>query len=92
MPSKPYNTTRLTNISYNSVIDEELFNRNFFFDVYALLTKNLNLFSLESKIQDKKNQDMTYMMWYKCIPTNHCRYICSCNNVTYLNGKNALHP
>ena len=46
------NTTRmsrkfLTNISYNKVKEEDLFDRNFALDAYILTTKKLNSFSLE---------------------------------------------
>ena len=50
---KPYNTTRiksrnfLTNSSYNGVMEKDLFDRSFAFDVYVLTTKNVNPFSLE---------------------------------------------
>ena len=57
---KPCDTTRiktrnfLTNISYNAFTEDDLFNRNFVFDVYALLPKNLNPSSIEQKNQEKK--------------------------------------
>ena len=50
---KPYNTTRiksrkfLTNISYNRAKEEDLWYRNFVFDVYVLTIKNINPFSLK---------------------------------------------
>ena len=65
---KPYTTTRiksgnfLSNISYNGVKEEDLYNRNFIFDVYVLVTKNLNPFSLERKIFDINNCEMVRML------------------------------
>ena len=56
---KPYTTTItkarsfLSNIAYNSVNDQDILNRNFCFDTYVLVTKNLNLFSLERKSTTK---------------------------------------
>ena len=50
---KPYTTTRiktrnfLSNIAYAGVRDQDFVDNNFMFDVVVLLTKNLNLFSLE---------------------------------------------
>ena len=50
---KPYNTIRiksrnfLINSSYNGVMEKDLFDRSFAFDVYVLTTKNVNPFSLE---------------------------------------------
>ena len=57
---KPYNTistkTRnfLTNILYDRVTEEDFFNQSFVFDIYTELTKNLNPFSIEHKMQNKK--------------------------------------
>ena len=47
----PCNMTRiksrnfLTNISYNKVKKQDLFDRSFVFDIYILATKNINSFS-----------------------------------------------
>ena len=59
---KPHNTARrksrnfLTNISYNGVKEEDLWDRSFVFDVYVLATKNINPFSLEQKFFGVKKQ------------------------------------
>ena len=64
---KLYNTTRiksrnvLTNIFYNGVKEEDLFDRSFFFHLHVLTTKNINPFSLERKIFDVKNRQMIHM-------------------------------
>lgn len=42
--------------------------KNFILDVYILLVKNLNPFSLKRKIADKFKHDMIYMLWRECIP------------------------
>ena len=45
---KPHNMTRiksqnfLSNISYNGVKEEDLFDRSFVFDIYVLTTKSIN--------------------------------------------------
>ena len=55
---KPYNATRiksqnfLTNILYNGMKEEDLFDRYFVFNVSVLTSKNINSFSLERKIFD----------------------------------------
>lgn len=55
MSLKPQNTTRikarksLMNISYNGITEEDVSNKNFVFDIYVLLTKNLDPFSIEHK-------------------------------------------
>ena len=51
----------LTNILYNGVKEEDLFDRSFVFDVNILTTKNINPFSLERKIFDVKNREMVHM-------------------------------
>ena len=97
-PLKPYNMARikarnyLTNISYKGVTKEDLFNGNFVFDVSVLLANNLNPFSAKRKVQEKRNQDMIYMLWDECVPMKFYRYICGSENFTYLNGKNVFHP
>ena len=61
MQHKPYTTTELKtrnhlwNIVCNGVVREDFYNRNFVFDIYVSLTKNLNPFFLERKIA---NQNM----------------------------------
>ena len=51
-----YTTTRiksrnfLSNIAYVGINKEDYYNKNFIFDVYILLTKNLNPFSLDRKL------------------------------------------
>ena len=47
-PIKSWNF--LTNISYNRVKEKDLFDRSFVLDIYVLMTKNINPFSLERNI------------------------------------------
>ena len=71
---------------------EDFCNKNFIFDVYLLITKNLNPFSLERKLTDQNKHQMIYMLWKECIPQKFYKYICENNNFLYLNGKNVLQP
>ena len=95
---KLYTTTRiksrnfLSNIAYNSVSNTDIVDRNFCFDVYVLLTKNLNRFSLERKIDDQNKHDTIYMLWKECMLPEFYKFICKQENFSYLNGKNVLHP
>ena len=63
-----YTTTKikarisLSNIAYNSVNDLTTLNRNFCFDLYVLVTKNLNPLSLEREITDQSKNESTYML------------------------------
>ena len=66
---KKYTTTRiksrnfLSNVAYIGISKEDYYNENFAFDVYLLLTKNLNPFSLDRKLVDKTKPEMIYMLW-----------------------------
>ena len=69
MIRKKYTTTRiksrnfLSNIAYVGISKEDYYNENFVFDIYLLLTKNLNTFSLDRKLSDKTKHEMVYMLW-----------------------------
>ena len=94
---KKYTTTRiksrnfLSNIPYVGINKENFYNENFIFDVYLLITKNLNPFSLNRKLADKNKHDMIYMLWLECMPQRFYN-ICKEKNFLYLNGKNVLQP
>ena len=72
---KKYTTTRiksrnfLSNIAYIGINKDDYYNKNFVFDVYLLLTKNLNPFKLDRKLADKTKHEMIYMLWKECMPT-----------------------
>ena len=93
---KPYNTTRiksrnfLTNVLYNGVKEENLFDRSFGFDVYVLTTKNINLFLLKQKIFDVKSREMIHMFWEDCNEPSFYKHICKPESFMYLNGKNIV--
>ena len=95
---KPYTSSRiktrdfLSNIAYNGVKDEDFLDRNFVFDTFILLTKNLNPFSLERKFAELKNREIIYMFWEDCVEESFYRHVCERENFLYLNGKNVLYP
>ena len=95
---KRYTTTRikfrnfLSNIVYVGVNKEDYYNKNFVFDVYLLVTENLNQFSLDRKLADKTKHVMIYMFWKECMPQKFYRFICKENNFLYLNDKKVLQP
>ena len=97
-PGKRYTTTCvksrnfLSNIAYVGINKEDFYNKHFIFDVYLLVTKYLNPFSLDRKLADKNKHEMIYMLWKECIPRNFYRHICKEQNFLYLNGKNVLQP
>ena len=61
-------------------------------DVFILLVKNLNPFSLPRKISDKFKHKMIYMLWRECIPPAFYRFICQEDNFRYLNGRDVSQP
>ena len=73
---KRYTTTHiksrnfLSNIAYVEIRKEDFYNENFIFDVYLVVTKNLNPFSLDRKLADKNKYEMIYMLWKKCMLRN----------------------
>ena len=77
-------------IVYVSINKEDFYNRDFIFDVYLLVTKNLNPFSLDRKLADKKKHEMIYMLWKECMPQKFYQHICKEKKFLYLNGKNVL--
>ena len=76
------------------------FNRNksdthflsFILDVYVLLVKNLNPFSLRGKFSDKTTHEMVYMLRRECIPPDFYRYICEEKNFIYLDCRDIGQP
>ena len=95
---KRYTTTRikprnfLSNIAYVRINKEDYYNEKFYFDIFLLVTKNLNPFSLDRKLADKSKHEMIYMLWKECMPQKFYRHVCKEKNFFYLNGKNALQP
>ena len=93
-----YSTTRiksrnfLSNISYTGINRNGFYNESFIVDVYVLLVKNLNPFSMSRKLMDKNKHEMVYMLWRECIPSEFYRYICDSSNLIYLNGKDVSQP
>ena len=65
----------LSNISYTGISKNDFYNENFILDVYVLIVKNLNPFSLSRKITDKTKHKMVFMLWRECIPSEFYRYI-----------------
>ena len=93
-----YSSTRiksrnfLSNISYTGISKIYFYNENFILDVFVLIAKNLNPFSLSRKITDKTKHEMVYMLWRECVPSEFYRYICKEKNFLYLNGRDVGQP
>ena len=79
---RKYTTTRiksrnfLTNISYVGINKEDFYNENFIFDICLLVTKNLNPFSLDRKLNNPNKYEMIYMIWKECMPVAFYKFIC----------------
>ena len=82
----------LLNIAYADVNDNDIIDKNFFFDMYVLITKNINPFSLERKIADQTKYELIYMLWKECMLGKFYKFICRKKFFTYLISKNVLHP
>ena len=78
------------NISYTGISKNDFYNESFILDVYVLIVKNLNPFSLNRKVSDKTKHKMVYMLWRECIPLEF--YICEEKSFVYLNGRNVGQP
>ena len=82
----------LSNISYTDIKKSDFYNKNFILDVYVLLVKNLNPFSLSRKVTDKTKHEKVYILWRECIPSKFYRHICEEKFFIYLNGQDVGHP
>ena len=91
-PTRVKSRNFLSNIGYTSINKSDFYNENFILDVYILLVKNLNPFSLQRKISDKFKHKMIYMLWRECIPVEFYRYNCQEENFKYLNGRDVNQP
>ena len=94
---KKYMTARIKSRIFLSTIsyvgtNNDFYNENSIFDVYLLVTKNLNPFSLDRKLNDKNKHQMICMLWKEYMPQKFCQHICKENNFFYLNGENVLQP
>ena len=87
-PTRVKSRNFLSNISNTGIISKgDFYNENFILDVYILLVKNLNPFSLQRKTSDRLKHEVIYMLWRECIPVEFYRYICQGENFKYLNGR-----
>ena len=91
-PTRIKSRNFLSNISYTGINKSDFYNESFILDVYVLLVKNLNPFSLQRKISDKMKHEMVYMLWRECVPSEFYRYICEDMNFKYLNGRDVSQP
>ena len=62
------------------------------FDIYLLMTKSLNSFLLDRKLNDPNKHEMIYIIWKECLLAQLYKFICREENFIYLNGKNVPQP
>ena len=95
---KSYTTSRtklrnyLWNISHTGITKEDFYKGNFLFDIYILLTKTLNSFSLDRKLSDENKHKMIYMLWKECIQGNFYEFICKEEHFLHIDGKKCFVP
>ena len=91
-PTRIKSRSFLSNILYTGINKKDFYNENFILDIFVLLVKNLNPFSLPRKVSDKTKHEIVYMIWRECIPVDFYRYILEESNFIYLNGRDVAHP
>ena len=91
-PTRIRSINFLSNIYYTGISKNDFYNENFILDVYVLLVKNLNPFSLSRKVTYKTKHKMVYMLWRECIALEFYRNICEEKNFIYLNGRDVGQP
>ena len=65
----------LSYISDMGINKEGFYNECFIFDIYLLMIKNLNPFSLDRKLSNQNKHEMICMIWKECMPTNFYKNI-----------------
>ena len=90
-PTRIKSRNFLLNILYTAINEKDFYNENFILDIFVLLVKNLNPFSLNRKVSDKIKHEMVYIIWRECIPADFYRYICEEAHFIYLNGHDVCH-
>ena len=91
-PTRIKSRNFLSNILYTGINKKDFYNENFILDIFVLLVKNLNPFSLSRKVSDKTKHEMFDMVWRECIPVDFYRYICEENKFIYLSSCDVGHP
>ena len=91
-PTRVKSRNFLSNISYTGISKVDFHNESFILDIYILLVKNLNPFSLQRKISGKFKQEVVYILRRECIPSEFYRQICQDENFKYLNGRDVNQP
>ena len=86
-PTRVKSRNFLSNISYTGISKGDFYNESFILDIFILLVKNLDPFSLRQNVSDKLKHEMIYMLWRECNPVEFYRYICEDDNFKYLNGR-----
>ena len=67
-PTRIKSRNFLSNISYTGISKNDFYNENFILDVYVLIVKNLNLFSLSRKVIDKTKSRSAFLIKTKVTP------------------------
>ena len=75
----------LSNISYVGINKKDFYHENFKFDIYLLMTKNLNRFLFDRKLNNLNKHEMIYMIWTEFMPVAFYKYIYQEENFIYLN-------
>ena len=66
-------------------------NISFVFNVFTIITQNVNLFSLDRKFQNQQDQKMVYILWEKCVPNKFDKHIFQKEHFMFLNELHVSH-
>ena len=97
-PERKYTTTRIKSInfpskkSYVGINKEDFYNEDFTFNIYLLMTKNLNPFSLDRNLNDLNKHEKIYMIWKECIQQLFTNTYVKKKILFLLMEKNVLQP
>ena len=78
-PRRNYTTTRVKSRNILSICwykQRSFCNENFISDVYLFVTKTLNPFSLDRRLNDQNKHQMIYMLWKECMPQKCYKHVC----------------
>ena len=65
----------LTNVSYRRYKPEDVEETNFVFDVFSILTQNLNPAGLDRKLETPLKREYVKTIWDSCVPQKFNKFI-----------------
>ena len=85
--SRPYTIARINRQIFYQIFHTLVSIKKIFIIETLYLTKNLNPFSLDRKLNEQNKHETFYILWKECMLNNFYKYICTEENFLCLNGK-----